>query len=72
MSEIQKIKCVCGKSRDNLNVTNWKRHHVDNCKVKKKNRTFSLPITSFYPAPKKLRSEAGVKDGKFYIHLNCF
>jgi len=44
MSEIQKANvCVCGKSRDNLNNTNWKRH-ITNCKIKKKLKN----IKSFY------------------------
>lgn len=69
MSEIQKANvCVCGKSRDNLNITNWKRH-ITNCKIKK-NKILNRSITSFFPAPKKLRTEADHIDGKFYIYMN--
>ncbi|XP_050063498.1 uncharacterized protein LOC126552725 isoform X21 [Aphis gossypii] len=54
MSESEKLMCVCGKKRENLNITNWKRH-LDNCK-QRKTKINSRSITSFFntPKPKKI------------------
>ncbi|KAE9541314.1 hypothetical protein AGLY_004559 [Aphis glycines] len=47
---------VCGKKREQLNVTNWNRH-LDNCKVRK-TKISSRPISSFFPTPKKVEINA--------------
>jgi len=65
----EKLICICGKKREQLNSTNWKRH-LDNCKVRK-TKMSSRPISSFFPTPKKIRMDAGTShscsDGKFYL-----
>lgn len=49
----EKLMCVCGKKREQLNITNWKRH-LDNCKARKI-KISSRPISFFFPKPKKIR-----------------
>lgn len=64
----EKCICVCGKKREQLNITNWNRH-LDNCKTRK-TKISSRPISSFFPAPKKIRMNAKTNysssNGKFY------
>lgn len=76
MSESEKLMCVCGKKRENLNITNWKRH-LDNCKQRKTKIT-SRSITSFFntPKPKKVCMDTdtihypyATPDGKSYTYL---
>jgi len=68
----EKLMCICGKKREQLNPTNWKRH-LDYCKVRK-NKMTSRPISFFFPTPatpKKVRIDAetsnSCSNGKFYL-----
>lgn len=64
----EKFMCVCGK-REQLNITNWKRH-LDNCKARKI-KISSRSITSFFPTPKRVRmnteSNYSCSNGKYYL-----
>lgn len=66
----EKFMCVCGKKREQLNITNWKRH-LDNCKPRK-TKISSRPISSFFPRPKKVRmnteSNYSCSNGKYYLN----
>ena len=53
----EKCMCVCGKKREQLNITNWKRH-LDNCKVRK-TKISSRSISSFFPTPITVQMNTG-------------
>lgn len=63
----EKLMCICGKKREQMNPTNWKRH-LDYCKIRK-NKMTSRPISSFFPTPKKVRMDTETSNfcsnGKF-------
>lgn len=54
--------CICGKSKMNMNKTNWTRH-IDACKVMKSVKK-SRPINSFF-------NESNNKKAKMYYSEEC-
>lgn len=78
---MEQDKCICGKNKDSMNLTIWKRH-INSCKINKLKRGAegTKSLKSFFIAPRvpiddhntlvfNTKEVRHVESKLFYIHI---